>query len=105
MVVYGKLVLTAGAQRLSNVYGGASLGNVINAAQDLPAMQILLQATGAAAFLGSDQNVTSTNYGTQILTTALTAERIGPFPAGSVKLSDIWVAGAGATLWVTVITF
>ena len=36
MVTSGQLALAAAAQRLSNAYGGASLGNVVNPAQDLP---------------------------------------------------------------------
>lgn len=111
MVYSGQLTLAAASQRLSNIYGGASLNNAINPAQDLPFRQVILQATGADAFMGGDipagqgALVTSTVYGTAIDSTDLQGITLGPFNAGPIKLSDIWVAGAGATLRVTGISF
>jgi hypothetical protein len=98
MIVSGQLILAAAAQRLSNVYGGASLGNVVNAVQDLPYRQILLMADGADAFIGQDDLTTSTVWGTKVDSTDLQPVTLGPFTTGPVKLSDLWVAGAGATL-------
>ncbi len=105
MVVSGQLVLGAVAQRLSNVYGGASLGNVVNAAQDIAMLQVVLFAEGADAFLGQDALTTSTNYGNKVDSAENQPVYLGPFGAGAVKLSDIWVAGAGSTLHVFAIGF
>lgn len=109
-----QLTLAATAQRLSNVYGGGSANNVINPADDIGYRAIFLQATGANAFLGGENPpgqqgmgalVTSSNYGTEIDATDLQPVVLGGYDAGTVKLSDYWVAGAGATLHVTGIPF
>jgi len=100
-----QLVLAAAAQRLSNVYGGASVNNAINAAQDIPYRQILLQATGADAVLGMDDQVAAGTYGTLVDSTDLQPVTLGPFDTGPLKLSDIWVAGAGATIHLTGVPF
>jgi hypothetical protein len=104
-IVSGQLALAAGAQRLSNLYGGASLGNTVNPAQDVPLRQVLLTAESADAFLGADDQVTATTYGTKIDSAENVPVSIGPFPDGGIKLSDLWVAGAGSTLHVTGIVF
>jgi hypothetical protein len=104
MVISFQLALAAAAQRLSNGYGGPSLGNVVNPAQDLPILEVVIQSAGAAAFMGDAADVTSTEYGTTITTTN-EGVHLGPFAAGALKLSDLWVAGAGATLHVTAVTF
>lgn len=100
-----QLVLAAGAQRLSNVYGGASLNNAIDANQDIAYRQLLLQAESADAFVGMDDTTTNTIWGTKVDSTDLQPVTIGPFETGPVKLSDLWVAGAGSTLHVTGIPF
>jgi hypothetical protein len=100
-----QLVLAAAAQRLSNVYGGASLTDLIDANEDIAYRQILLQAESADAFVGMDETVTSTVYGTKVDSTDLQPVTLGPFPTGPIKLSDLWVAGAGATIHVTGIPF
>lgn len=104
-VFAGQLTLSATPQRLSNVYGGASLTDRVNAAQDLPCLMVLLQATGADAYLGQDNTVSSSVYGTKVASASTGAERLGPFWGGAVKLSDLWVVGSGATLHVTAVTF
>lgn len=91
------LALAAGAQRLSNGYGGASAGNAISPAQDIPYRQIHLQASGADAFAGQDVATSSTVYGVKIAATDLQPIRVDGEPGG-IKISDIWVAGAGSTL-------
>lgn len=101
----GQLALATAAQRLSNVYGGASLGNAINPAQDIPYRQVILQAAAADAFLGDDADVTATVYGTAIDSTDLQGIQLGPFNTGPIKLSDLWVAGNGSTLHVTGVPF
>ena len=104
-LVSGQLALAAAGQRLSNVYGGASLGNVVAAAQDVPIRQLLLIAEGADAFLGTDATVTSSLYGTKVDSTENVPVMLGPFNNGPIKLSDIWVAGSGSTLHVFAIGY
>jgi hypothetical protein len=98
-----QLTLAAAAQRLSDVYGDGV--GVVNAANDLPYRQLLLSATGADAFVGDDAEVDSTDYGALVDSTALTPVVLGPFETGPLKLSDLYVAGAGATLHVLAIPF
>jgi hypothetical protein len=100
-----QLALAAAAQRLSNVYGGKSLGNIIDPKEDIPYRQVLLQATGADAFVGMDSLVTSTTYGTKVASTDLQPILLGPYESGPIHLSDLWVAGAGATIHVSGIPF
>lgn len=100
-----QLVLAAAAQRLSNVYGGQSANNVIWAADDIPYRQVLLMADGADAFIGADATVTSVVWGTKVDSTDLQPVYIGSYSDGAVKLSDIWIAGAGATIHVSGIPF
>lgn len=101
MIVSGQLALAAGAQRLSNLYGGASAGNAIDPKQDVPYQAILLQAAGADAFVGQDLNVTSSVYGTKVASTDLQPVTLLTTRTGSpLKFSDLWVAGAGATIHV-----
>lgn len=100
-----QLTLAAAAQRLSNVYGGASLGNAIDPKADIPYRQVLLQASGADAFVGMDNLTTSTVYGVSAHSTDLQPVTLGPFDTGPIHLSDLWVAGAGATLHVLGIPF
>ena len=105
MVTSGQLALAAAAQRLSNAYGGASLGNGVNPAQDLPYRQVLLYAESADAFVGADSLVTSTIHGIKVDSAENLPVSIGPFPDGGIKLSDLWVAGASATLHFLGIVF
>jgi hypothetical protein len=105
MVISGQLVLAAGAQRLSNLYGGASLNNAVNAAQDIAMLQVVLFAEGADAFLGQDALTTSTNYGNKVDSAENLPVYLGPFTAGALKLSDLWAAGAGSTIHVLAIGF
>lgn len=100
-----QLVLAAAAQRLSNVYGGKSAGNVIHAPDDIPYRQIHLQAEGADVFVGADNLTTATVYGTKVELTGDVVIVFGGTDAGPIKLSDFWVAGAGATVHVTGIPF
>ena len=98
------LTLGAAALRLSDVYGDGA--GVVNAAKDIPYRQILLSASGADAFIGgANQTVTGTDYGIQVDSTALGPASIGPYETGPVKLSDLYAAGAGATLHILAIPF
>lgn len=106
-----QLVLAAAAKRLSDVYigtvapDGTQIGGSVGVPDgrtDIPYRQLILSAEGAAAFVGAASDVSSTNYGTRVEIGAAGSEAIsiGPFSTGPVKLSDFWVAGAGATLHV-----
>jgi hypothetical protein len=105
MVVSGQLALAAAAQRLSNAYGGASLGNVVNALQDVGFRHLLLSADAADAFVGQDALTTSVVWGVKVDSSDLQPTPLGPFDAGPVKLSDLWVAGAGSTIHFIGITY
>lgn len=98
-----QLTLGAAALRLSDVYGDGA--GVINAAHDVPLRQVLLSASGADAFLGGDDTTTSTDYGVVVDSTALVPVTLGPFESGPVKLSDLYAAGAGATLHILVMPY
>lgn len=102
MLVSGQLALAAAAQRLSNVYGGASTGNAIDPKQDIPYQEVLLMADAADAFIGATDATTSTVWGTKVDSSdnqpvTLSTSRTG----APIKLSDIWVAGAGSTIHFT----
>lgn len=98
-MIHLQLALVAGAQRLSNAYGGKSLGNVVNAEQDISYRQVFLSADGADAFVGGDATTTSSNWGIKVDSTDLQPVTMDGAPGG-IKISDIWVAGAGATIHV-----
>lgn len=99
-----QLVLAAGAMRLSDVYGDGV--GVVNPKNDIPYRQVILQAAGAAAFVGFTNAVTSSVFGIKIDNTFTgPGVSLGPFEAGPIKLSDLWVAGAGATISVLGVPF
>lgn len=104
-VISGQLVLAAGAQRLSNAYGGESVANAVVPRLDVPLRQVLLTAEAADAFVGATDATTATVYGTKVDSTENVPVSLGPFDNGGIKLSDLWVAGAGATLHVLGIVF
>ena len=95
------LTLAATVKRGSDVYGDGA--NVVNAANDIPYRQISLQAASADAYVGSSSAVT-TATGTPILAGAAPLV-LGPFETGPVKLSDLYVLGAGATLSILGVPF
>lgn len=95
------VTLAAAAVRLSSVYANPAVGGP----DDIPYRQILISAGGADAFIGDDAQVTSTDFGILVDSTALGPASIGPFETGPVKLSDLWAAGAGSTLHLLCIPF
>jgi hypothetical protein len=95
------LTLSASAKRVSDVYGGAA--SVRDAATDITYRQLLVQATGADAYLG-DSTAVSAATGMK-LTAGAAPVSIGPFDSGPIKLSDLWGIGAGATLQVVGVPF
>lgn len=101
-----QLTLAAAAKRLSQVYGDAdSLANQINEANDIPYRYLMLQATGADAYIGVDSTTTSTTYGTKVASADTQPISLGHYDAGPIRLSDIWVAGNGAVIHVTGVPF
>lgn len=124
-----QLTLAATPTRLSDAYIGltdASRGGNIGGApglpdarSDVPYRQIVIQAAGAAAFVGGsdmaasalspDANhgpVSSTIYGVRLDSTAtVPAQIFGAYETGPMKLSDLWAAGAGATLHILAFPF
>ena len=69
--------------------------------------QILLSMDTAVAFIG-DSSVTTTVYGVEIWIAAagvFLPVSIGPFDAGPVKLSDLYVIGTSGTLHILAIPF
>lgn len=90
------LTLNGSAQRLSTVLANANPGGP----NDEAMAQIILAAdpgNAAAVYVGSSSAVSSSLFGFAIdpaQATAQDRQSIGPFPQGSVKLSEIWVLGA-----------
>jgi len=94
------LTLAATQQRVSDVYGGTP--GSIDPKVDIPYRQVWLQASGAAAFIGSDPAVLSTTvYGNKV-DSANTGSglELGPFNQGPIKLSDLYALGSGSTLHI-----
>lgn len=87
------LALNAVAKRLSDVYGGAA--GVINAADDIPYRQVILEAETGAVQIGAANTVSASVYGNSIATGA--SLTLGPYPTGPIKLSDLWAFSAGGT--------
>lgn len=99
MIVSGQLTLAAAAQRLSNAYGGASLTNAIDPKADIPYQEVLLFADAADAFVGSTSDTTSTVWGAKVDSSDNQPVRLSTSRTGApIKLSDLWVAGAGSTI-------
>lgn len=95
------LTFSGVAQRLSDVYPGATPG-VKNDVTDIPYRQILLQAdpaNAAVVYIGDDNTVSATDHAIALDPTQATAQdrvSIGPFETGPIKLSDFWVLGTNA---------
>lgn len=88
------LTLTGGIQRLSSVLTNTTPGGE----WDFPCLQILLSAdpaNAAAAYIGGSA-VSSTAHAFSLDPTQATQQpvSIGPFQAGAVKLSELYVIGA-----------
>lgn len=100
MVRSYNLTLAATQQRLSDVYGGAP--GSIDPKVDIPYRQVILQASGAAGYIGYDPVVLSTTvYGHKIDSANTGAGvTVGPFNEGPIKLSDLYALGAGSTLHI-----
>lgn len=102
---YFQLVLAAAAKRVSDVYS-PSVAGAISPVTDIPYRQVYLQPSGAAAYIGGDSSVTSSVYGNKIDNTNTgSGLMLGPSDQGAIKLSDLYAAGAGATLNILAIPF
>ena len=100
-----QVTLAAAAVRLSRAYASGAGDAQPSGADDIPYRQILITAEAADAFIGAASDVSSTNFGIMVDSTALGPTSIGPFETGPVKLSDFWAAGAGSTLHLLGIPF
>jgi hypothetical protein len=92
------VVLSAAPKRLSDAYGVGAAG-VADAASDIPYRQLLLQASGAAVYLGSSNGVTIAN-GLPVLVGA-EATMLGPFSTGpsSSAISGRWARARRCKSW------
>ena len=93
-----QVALAAAATRLSDALPVTTPGG----ADDIGFSQILLSAAGAVAYVGGDEDVTATTYGVRVEVGAAgdLPVSLGPFSGGSIRLSDLWAAGAGSTLHI-----
>jgi hypothetical protein len=88
------------ASRLSDVYGDGA--GVVNARNDIPYRQIILQAdpaNGAPVYIGDSDLIAPDNaaFVLQPGVDKLMAMTLGPFDSGPLRLSDFWAVGSGAT--------
>ena len=97
------MTVAAVAKRLSDVYGDGV--GAVNAANDIPYRQIILQAETADIFIGGPL-VSTTVYGNKIVNAAPAAPLVlGPFDTGPIKLSDFYAVSTSATLHILGIPF
>lgn len=92
-----QLTSTATPKRLSDVYGDGA--GVINAANDIPYRQLIIQAS-AAVTLGDS----SAHAATGLPIGVAGSITLGPYETGPLKLSEFWVVGA-ATVSILGIPF
>lgn len=102
MVVQYTLTITAVAQRLSQAIPA---DKTRGATQDLALRELWVSAS-ADCFLG-DSNVTTSVYGKKIFADAATTPdyKFGPYDAGPIKLSDIFVVGTSGTLFLFAVPY
>ena len=70
--------------------------------------QILLSMDTAVAFIGNSSAVASNNYGVEVWIAAAGNPlpiSIGPFEAGPIKLSDLYVIGSSGTLHILAVPY
>jgi hypothetical protein len=100
MVKTYTLLLNGGVQRLSQVYASGANNAQPSATDDLPFRQLRLQqvpANAAVIYVGADATVSATNHGASLDPTqasAVDSLDLGPFDAGPLKLSDLYVIGS-----------
>ncbi len=90
------VTLAAAATRLSEAYGA---GTAVGGSADIPYRQLLFNAESADAFVGAS-DVSATVYGVKVDSAENLPVVLGPFDQGPLKLSDLYAAGAGATLHI-----
>lgn len=92
-----QLTSTVAPKRLSDVYGDGA--GVVNAANDVPYRQLIIQASAAVTVADSSAKATA---GLPIGVAGSIV--LGPFDTGPLKLSEFWVSGV-ATLSILGIPF
>ena len=102
MVVQYTLAITAAAQRLSLAI---PTDKTRGGTQDL-AIRELWISVGTDAFIG-DANVTTSVYGKKIFADAATTPqyKLGPYDAGPIKLSDIYIVGTSGTCFLLAVPY
>ena len=99
------LTVTAVAQPLSAALASPTTRG---GSQDEAFRQILLSMDTAVAFIG-DSTVTTSSYGVEVFVAASPNNplpvSIGPFDAGAVKLSDLYVIGTSGKLHILAIPY
>lgn len=99
-----KLTVGAVATRLSDVFGDGV--GVVNAANDLPMRQIVLQAETADIKIGDAAVTVSNNFGVNLPFTAPAATLVfGPYESGPLHLSDFYAISTSATLHILAIPY
>ena len=87
-------------QRVSQVYASGAGNAQPTAAEDLPFRQLRLQqvpANTAVIYVGASDTISATNHGASLDPTqasAVDSLELGPFDAGPIKLSDLYVLGS-----------
>ncbi len=96
------LTITAAAQKLSSALANTERGG----AQDEAYRQIILTCE-TDCFIGASSSLTTSTYGYKLFaaTNATMPLVIGPFDAGPVKLSDLWVIGTSGKLHILGVTY
>ena len=94
------LTITAAAQKLSTALANTERGGP----QDESYRQLII-TTETDCFLGSSSSLTTSNYGYKVVSAQTLPVVIGPFDAGPVKLSDLWVIGTSGKLHILGVTY
>lgn len=91
------LLSTAVPARLSDAYGDGV--GVVNAANDLPQRQAIINASAGAFLADSAANAVT---GKGIPLAANVPVVLGPYSQGPIKLSELWVSGAATITILTI---
>ena len=99
MIKHYTLLLNGTVQRLSQVLASGANNAQPAASEDIPFRQLRVQAVPANAavvYVGTTDQVSATNHGASLDPTqasAVDSLDLGPFDAGPLKLSDLYVLG------------
>lgn len=97
-----QMTITAAPQRLSVALPAPDPSR--GGSEDEAFREIQLQ-TETDCFIGASASMTTSNYGFKMVSAQTQPYRIGPFDAGPVKLSDLFVIGTSGTLHILAIPY